>query len=311
MASKIDTIRIVFLGTGGGTPSGERNVSAVAVALDGEVLLLDCGEGTQHQILRSDIRSGALRAIFISHLHGDHLYGLPGLLASLSLNGRTEPLTVLGPRGILAFLEAVIATTSLHIRFPLQIVEEDRWDAGGYSVVFAPLDHSIPCFGYCIIEADGPGEFDVARADALRIPPGPLYGRLQRGEDIEWGGRVIRSRDVVGAPRPGRRVAYCTDTRPAAAAIELARGADVLIHEATYGSEMAEEARRRKHSTAAEAAEVAREAGARSLILTHFSPRYGDVAPLVDEARAIFPNVQAASDFASVHVRRAPMLHSD
>jgi ribonuclease Z len=301
----VDQIRVVFLGTGGGTPSRLRNVSSLGVILDGDVLLFDCGEGTQHQILRSPISSGAVKAIFITHLHGDHLYGLPGLLATMSLNGRMEPLTVHGPKGVRVYLEGVIASSYLHIHFPYEIVEEAPWRANGYRVEFAPLDHTIPCLGYCVIEDDRPGEFDLGRAEDLRIPPGPLYGRLQRGEDVEWRGRVIRSGEVLGPPRRGRRIAYSTDTRPCAASVELARGADILIHEATYGSEMLEEAERRKHSTAAEAAEVAHDARVRNLILTHFSPRYEDVQPLVNEARLVFPYVEAAADLQIIAIRPA------
>ncbi|HEV8659252.1 MAG TPA: ribonuclease Z [Thermoanaerobaculia bacterium] len=298
----MDQIRVVFLGTGAGTPSRERNVASLAIVLDGRVLLFDCGEGTQHQLLRSSVRNGRIEAIFITHLHGDHLYGLPGLLASLSLNGRTEPLTVYGP-GVAAFVSAVRETSRLRLAYELSVLDVASGEVmrgDGFRVIAAPLEHTIECFGYCVIEDDRPGEFDVARANELRIPAGPLYGRLQSGEDVEFGGRMIRSAEVLGAPRRGRRIAYCTDTRPARASVELARGADLLIHEATYGSDVADEARKRGHSTASEAAEVAREAGAVRLILTHFSPRYEDVAPLIDEARDIASNVDGAYDLAEV-----------
>jgi ribonuclease Z len=179
-------------------------------------------------------------------------------------------------------------------------VECGRPRPHGYSILTAPLVHRVPATGYCIVENDRPGKFDVDRARALGVPEGPLFRELQHGSDVIVNGRTIRSAEVVGPPRRGRRIAYCTDTRPCAAAVDLARGADVLIHEATYTSDMAAEAEARGHSTAAEAATVARDAGVDRLILTHFSPRYTDVSPLLAEARAIFPNTTAASDFAEV-----------
>lgn len=276
----MEPIRIVFLGTSAAAPSRTRNVSSVAVQIDGRVLLFDCGEGTQHQLLRAPVRSGALASIHLSHLHGDHVYGLPGLLATLSLNGRTEPLSIFGPEGTREYLEGVLRTTHHHPSFEIRFQS---------TLDFAPLEHSVPCFGYRIVERDHPGKFDPVKAEALGFRPGPDFARLAREQDPR----------VVGPPRPGRRIVYCTDTRPCAAAIELARGADVLIHEATYGEELADEAHARFHSTAAGAARVAAEAGVGQLILTHFSTRYADVTPLLAEAQAIFPNTVAAEDIAT------------
>ncbi|HEX6086060.1 MAG TPA: ribonuclease Z [Thermoanaerobaculia bacterium] len=283
---------ITFLGTSSGTPSRERNVSSVAVALDGTVILFDCGEGTQHQLLRAPVRSGAIEAIFITHLHGDHVYGLPGLLATLSMNGRTRPLTLIGPAGLREHVECVLRTSHHNPMFPLEL-EPRTFD--GFRVISAPLEHSIPAVGYCVIEDDRPGTFDPERARALGIPPGPRWGELQRAGDPR----------VCGPSRPGRRIAYCTDTRPCASAVELARGADVLIHESTYAEELRAEAEERLHSTAMGAARVARDAGVGRLILTHFSTRYQDVAPLLAEAREIFPNTDAAEDFATFSLSRA------
>ncbi len=300
----MDRITITFLGTSSGTPTRDRNVASFAITLDGRVLLFDCGEGTPHQLLRSDVRGGAIEAVFVGHLHGDHVYGLPGLLASLSLNGRSEPLAIHGPHGLRAFLDGVLAASFHHPKFPIELREESEYYAAGVRVVFTRLDHTVESLGYCVIEDPRPGALDLERAGELGIPSGPLFGRLQRGEDIEFGGRVIHSSEVVGPERRGRRIAYCSDTRPARAAVELARGADVLIHEATYGSELAAEAGPRGHSTASEAAVIAREAGVKRLILTHFSPRYEDVGPLVAEARAVFPATEAASDLACFEVER-------
>ena len=290
----MDSIRVVFLGTSSAVPTSSRNVSSVAVVMDGRAVLLDCGEGTQHQLLRSSVRF--IEAVCITHMHGDHVYGLPGLLASLSMNGRTDPLFVYGPPELPAYLESVITLSYLRLQYALD------FDAtpSGYSIVTTPLSHRVPATGYCIVENDRRGRFDVERARELGVPEGPLFRQLAHGTDVSVNGRTIRSAEVVGPPRRGRRIAYCTDTRPCAAAVSLAAGADVLIHEATYASDMTAEAEDRGHSTAAEAATVARDAGVGRLILTHFSPRYTDVEPLVAEARTIFPNTSAAADFAEV-----------
>lgn len=307
----MDQIRVTFLGTGAGTPSRDRNVSSVALSLDGTVLLFDCGEGTQQQLLRSAVRTGAIAAIFLTHLHGDHVYGLPGLLATLSLNGRDAPLAVYGPKGTAAFVEAIRATTQWNLTYPLHVTDVDGDDgrpvylAGGYSVIAAPLDHTIPSLGFCVLEDPRPGTFNVQAALAFGVPAGPLFARLQQGEDVALDdGRIVRSCDVVGPPRRGRRIAFCGDTRPCAASVTLAYEGDLLIHEATYGSELQMEASARGHSTAADAARVAREAQVRKLVLTHFSPRYIDIEPLLSEARAIHPDTEAASDFLVVPVHR-------
>lgn len=280
-------VRIVFLGTSSGTPTRDRNVSSVALILDGTVLLFDCGEGTQHQLLRAPVRSGAIEAIFITHLHGDHCYGMPGLLATMSLNARAQPLTLIGPDMLRPYVESMLATTDHHPIFPIDIAPPP-YRGRGFTVIAAPLEHRIPALGYCVIEDDRPGAFDVEQAKALGIPPGPQYRELIENQDPR----------VVGPPRRGRRIVYCTDTRPCANAVELARGADVLIHEATYTGDMSEEADDRRHSTAAGAARIAKEAGVERLLITHFSTRYRDAEQLLAEAREIFPNTEAASDFA-------------
>jgi ribonuclease Z len=284
-------IRIVFLGTSSGTPSPERNVTSVAIVLDGTVLLFDCGEGTQHQLLRAPVRGGAIDAIFVSHMHGDHVYGIPGLLGTFSMNARQRPLSVIGADGVGAYLDGVLTATHHHSTFPVEI-REPPYRGKGFTVVAAPLEHRVPALGYCVIEDDRPGTFDPEKARALGIPSGPAYGELQRTNDPR----------VVGPPKRGRRIAICTDTRPCQNAVDLARGADVLIHEATYGEEMRSEAEARLHSTAAGAARIAAEAEVGLLLITHFSVRYRDVTPLLEEARAIFPRTEAAEDLAVLDV---------
>ena len=284
-------IRIVFLGTSAGMPSRERNVASVAVILDGTVLLFDCGEGTQHQLLRAPVRSGAIEAIFLTHLHGDHVYGLPGLLATMSMNGRSRPLDLIGPAGTRDYLESVLRTTQHNPIFEIRI-SEPPYRGDGFEVVAANLEHTLPCFGYCVVEDDKPGVFDPEKARALGIPPGPRWRELQQAKDPR----------VTGQTRRGRRIVYCTDTRVTPAAVELARDADVLIHEATYDASMSVEADERFHSTAKGAAGVAAAAKVNKLIITHFSTRYRDVEPLVEEARSVFPNSEAAHDFAEHEV---------
>jgi len=299
----MDDIRITLLGTSSASPTLTRNVASLAVILDGRVLLFDCGEGTQQQLLRSTVRSGSIDAIFITHLHGDHLFGLPGLLATLGLNGRSAPLTIYGPRGLYSFLDAVPYLGNPYEVSVVEIREGEVMRGDGYRVIAAPLDHRIECFGFCVIEDDRRGTFDVERARALGVPEGPQFAELHRGKDVTLAdGRIVRSADVVGATRRGRRVAYCTDTRPCANAIELAHNAELLIHESTYAADMAAEAHERGHSTTVEAARVAADARCERLLLTHFSSRYVDVAPLVAEARAVFPATDAAADFLTVRV---------
>jgi ribonuclease Z len=304
----MDQMRIVFLGTSAGMPSRTRNVASVAVVMDGHVLLFDCGEGTQQQLMRAEhVKSGGIEAIFITHLHGDHLFGLPGLLGSLGLGGRREPLTVYGPPGIAAYLKAI---PYFFLAYELSVVEIEHRSGSpagqevrrgdGYRVRCAPVIHHAPCFAYRVDEDERPGRFDAARARALGVPPGPMFGTLQRGEDVAG----VRSADVVGPSRPGRGIVYCTDTRPCDAAIEIARDADVLIHESTYDATMSAEAAARDHSTATEAATIARDASAGRLILTHISPRYESAELLVEEARVVFARTEAASDFAVFEVPR-------
>jgi ribonuclease Z len=287
-------MRLVFLGTSSGTPSRERNVSSVALLLDdGSLLLFDCGEGTQHRLQVAPVKSGAIDAIFLSHLHGDHVYGLPGLMATLGMNGRTRPLDIVGPEGTKEYVEATLRTSHHNPIFDVRI-SSPPYRGNGYTVEAALLEHSVPCLGYLFVEDDHPGRFDVEQAQALGYEPGPVYSELIRANDAR----------VLGPPRPGRRIAYCTDTRPCAASVSLARGADVLIHESTYGAELAVEAHERFHSTAVDAATVARDAAVRRLLLTHFSVRYGDVTPLVEQARGVFAATDAASDLMEVDVPR-------
>ena len=309
-------MQITFLGTSSGVPTRARNVSGVALRLPqrGEWWLFDCGEGTQHQILRSDLRISQLTRIFITHLHGDHVYGLAGLLSTIGLAGASRPVHIYGPAGLAEYLHAsqLYSHTDFSRRIEVTtITEEGRvCQDAEFAVDCRLLRHRVAAYGYRITEQDRPGHFDAARAQALGIPFGPLYGRLKKGERIRLDdGREIDGKDLCSPPEKGRSVAYCTDTMYSRGAIELGREADVLIHEATFAEEDAELAAQSMHSTARAAAEVAAAAQAKLLLLTHFSARYApgnpvEPADLLREARAVFPETRLAHDFFTHEVAR-------
>jgi ribonuclease Z len=303
-------MRVIPLGTSSGKPTLKRNVSALAVARESEWLLFDCGEGTQMQIARSGLNPSRLSAIFITHLHGDHFNGLAGLLSTMGMDRRTRELTLVGPPGINEYLATLARLKILFVNFPLKVREfgpvsnlTSVYEAPEYVVRTHPLDHRLFALGYRVDERPRPGRFNLQRARELGIPEGPLFRRLQLGEDVRLeDGRVILSSDVIGPPRPGKTVSYCSDTRPFEGAIKLARDADLLIHEATFTEEFSEEARDYGHSTAAQAARIACESGARRLLITHFSARYADLAPLYEEARAVFPETSLAQELLAIEV---------
>ena len=310
-------MRITFLGTSAGVPTRARNVSCVALRLEqrGEVWLFDCGEGTQHQLLRSDLNISQITRILITHMHGDHLYGLMGLLATCGMAGHARGIEVYGPRGLEEYVRECERRTQARFSYPVgvstvgpaaAIVFEDE----EFVVTCAPLKHRLPAFGFRVEERDRPGTFDIERAQREGIPAGPLYGRLKRGERVTLAdGRQFEGADFCGPTEKGRTVVYCTDTIYCESAVELARGADLLIHEATFARDAEDLARRSLHSTAEMAARVAREAAVRKLYITHLSPRYVHAAPvtpedLLREARAVFPDTELAHDFLTVEVPR-------
>jgi len=302
----MSTLSLTFLGTGGAVPSVDRNVSALALQREGETLLLDCGEGTQRQMMRYGV-SFAFREIFFTHYHADHILGLTGLLRTMGLQERTAPVTLYGPRGAQRLLGQLVSLGHERTRFPVEIVEVkpgDRLGRGDYDIVVFPTDHRTDTVGYALAEHERLGRFDPERARELGVPEGPLWGRIHKGQAVTLDdGRVVTPEELVGVPRPGRTVVYTGDTRPHAEVIAAARGADLLVHEATFGQDERQRAQETGHSTAAEAARVAREAGARRLVLTHISPRYTREAPeLLSEARAVFPGTVVARDGMTVDV---------
>jgi ribonuclease Z len=311
-------VQVTFLGTSSGVPTRGRNVSAVALRLPqrAELWLFDCGEGTQHQFLRSELRVSQLRRIFITHMHGDHVFGLPGLLASLGLAGTCSGIDLYGPDPLRDYLEGVLRTSSTRIGYPLRSHRVKDAAASGavllddddITVRCTKIIHRVPAYAYRVDQKPRAGRFDVEQARVLGIPPGPIYAQLKAGREVVLDdGRIINGASLCGPERPGCSVVYCTDTVFSEAAVELAQGADLLIHESTFSHAEAEMAFARQHSTSTMAAQTALAAGVKQLMLTHLSPRYvpgNPVTPddLLNEARAIFPNTELAKDFLSVEV---------
>jgi len=272
------TLRVTFLGTSGAVPTTERNPSGVLVNRDGDRLLFDCGEGTQRQMMRYGTGFG-ISHLFVSHLHGDHVYGIPGLLETLDFNERDDPLTIHVPPGQKGAMKTFVDSLGARPDFPLRIREVGygtvALEHDDYEIRTFEADHRTVAVGYALIEAKRKGRFDRARAEELGVPVGPKFSKLHEGESVELeDGRVIEPDQVVGPPRPGRRIVYTGDTRPTDTVVEAAENADLLIHDASFTDEHADRAQQTKHSTAREAAEVAAEAGARRLAMIHISSRY-------------------------------------
>jgi ribonuclease Z len=295
---------LVFFGTSGSVPTAQRAPSALLVRRGGERLLFDCGEGTQRQLLRSTVGLVELREVFVSHFHADHYLGLPGMLKTFALRGREIPLTVYGPPG-LRDLFTTLRRVFGKLTYPLEIVElspGDVLEREEYNLVTFPVAHGVRSLGFALVEHPRPGRFDVAASDALGVPPGPKRGLLQAGESVELpDGRTVTPDDVLGPPRPGRRVVLSGDTAPSPTVAEAARAAEVLVHEATFLEEERERARETAHSTALEAAEIARDADVGLLALTHLSNRYFG-PEVVREARTIFPDTVVPKDFDVIDV---------
>ena len=300
-------LRITFLGTGGSVPSPHRNPSAIAVRRESELFLFDCGEGTQQQMMRA--KTGMkITAIFITHFHADHVLGIPGLLQTLSLQGRTEPLEIYGPKGVKRFLYHLLSLGYASKNFDVKAIELQHGDVirrQNYEIRAFKTEHNIRSIGYVLEEAMRPGKFNRERAIELGLKPGPLFSKLQHGESVFVNGREIRPEDVLGPPRPGRKIVYTGDTRPCESVIQAAENADILIHDGSLSENEKELAIEYMHSTVTEAAEVAAKANVRKLILTHISARYDeeDAKKLEEEARKIFPNTIVASDLMTIDVK--------
>jgi ribonuclease Z len=305
---------VTFVGTSASVPSAARGTPATLIARGGSRWLVDCGEGTQRQLLRSGLGLVDLDVILITHLHGDHVLGLPGLLKTYGLRGRERVLHMIGPPGVRALLE-VLGPVIGRLPFPLLARDEEPgpvWLEEGVEVRAFPVDHGVRALGYAMVEDPRPGAFDVAAARALGVPEGPRFGELQRGGEVRLAdGSAVRPNQVMGPPRPGRTIVITGDTRPCAATLEAARGADLLVHEATLLDEDRARAVETGHSTALEAATLARAADVRLLALTHLSSRFGP-REARREAEREFDRVVVPWDFDQVEIpfpeRGAPRL---
>ena len=301
------SMRITFLGTAASIPTAARALSAVAIQRKGELFLFDCGEGTQRQMIQAKLGFNRKTRIFITHKHGDHILGLPGLLQTMSLLGRDKPLQIYGPKGTADFLEAMITTVEFSLRFPVEVCEIENeglvLNEQEYEVHSVWAEHSIPSLAYALIEKPRPGKFHPERALALGVPKGPLWHRLQEGKAVKVSDeQIVRPDDVMDPPRPGRKIVIVGDTKPSDKIAKFACNADILIHEATFAEDLAERAAKDLHSTPTGAALVAKKAGAKLLVLTHISARYGDPAILLEEAKNVFPHVIVAEDLMRIDV---------
>ncbi|MEQ8188807.1 MAG: ribonuclease Z [Candidatus Eremiobacterota bacterium] len=300
-------MKVITLGTGAAVPTLRRGHPAVALWWDGNYFLFDCGEGTQIQYRRAGLKFSRLSAIFISHLHGDHILGIMGFLMSLELAEREKPLKIYGPAGIEEYIETSKRLMCTVFNFDItihEITEEFLLTEEGYTIRSLPLDHRVFSLGYSFTEHDRPGKFNIKKAKELGIPEGPLYGKLQKGEDVTLAdGRLIKSSDIVGKPLRGRKFVYCGDTRPCENVIKLADRADLLIYEGTFDRESREKAKISGHSTTEEAAEIAKKSGVKKLIVNHISSRYQDEELLLSGSRDIFPRLILARDLMEVEIK--------
>ena len=305
---------LVFLGTSGSVPTARRAPAATLVRRGGERILFDCGEGTQRQLLRSGIGLVELPEVFLTHYHADHYLGLPGMLKTFALRGRELPMTVYGPPGLVDLFGA-LGRIFGKLTCRLELVElraGDVLERDGYAIAAFRVDHGTSSNGYALVESPRPGRFDVETAKALGVPEGPSFGTLQHGASVRLAnGDEVRPDQVLGPSRPGRKVVLTGDTRPATAVLEWAEDADVLVHDATFADEERERADETGHATATQAAELARAAGAKMLVLTHLSNRYFG-PEIAREARTVFPETVVPKDFDIIDVpfreRGAPRL---
>ena len=297
-------LKIVFLGTAGTVPSVDRNTSAVFVQYSGYRFLFDCGEGAQRQMMIARLGFRNLDHIFITHMHTDHFIGIFGLIETLSLNGRKKDLNFYTPKpDVLKALFEIFGYENLDFELKVKKVSDgDEVDFSDFKVVAFETEHIVESVGYALIERDS-RKFDREKALSLGIPPGPIYARLKRGETIVWQGKLVTPEMVLGEIRKGRKIVYTGDTRPCEKTVEISRDADLLIHDAAFSEELKNRAVESGHSTAKEAAEVARKANVKKLVLTHISARYSkNPEILLEEARPIFENVELARDFLELRV---------
>ena len=306
------SLRVIFLGTAGSVPTPKRSLPAILIQRKGEQLMFDCGEGVQRQMMKAKTGFHKKMKVFVSHMHGDHVLGLPGLLQTMALLDRERKLEVYGPSGINRFIEAIKETVQFVLTFPVEIHEIEGagvvCEEEEYAIKAVWANHVIPSLAYALEEKPRPGKFYPEKAEVLGVPEGPLWSKLQHEHKVKMpDGRVVKPEEVVGLPRPGRKIVYTGDTRPFKGFVKFAAGADLLIHDATLDDELAEKAEEDGHSTPSQAAENARKAKVKQLILTHISARYDDTSLLLEQARKIFKNTKVAEDFMKIEI---PLLDS-
>lgn len=297
---------ITFLGTGGTLPTTNRNPSSIFINREGETMLFDCGEGTQQQMMRA--KTGMkISSIFITHFHADHFLGIPGLIQTMSFNGRTEPLDIYGPTWTKQMVKLLRELGYYKLGFEINAHElegGDIVDKGEYSIKAVTTEHGVPSLGYVLEEKSRPGRFNREKAIELGVPAGHMFSKLQNGEHVTVNGRMIKPSQVMGHRRPGRKVVYSGDTRPCDSIARESVGADLLIHDGTLADELRDWAIETKHSTTAEAAQIAKKANVLQLILTHFSSRYSENAePLLHDAKVIFENVRLAEELMEIEIQ--------
>jgi ribonuclease Z len=299
-------MRVILLGTGAALPTPERQTSGTAVLYEGEMLLFDCGEGTQLQLRKAGLRHGRLSRVFITHMHGDHVIGIMGLLMTMELSGRERPIELYGPRALADYVATSTRLLSTGFRYPIIFHEAQPGtvcQTDTYTIECLPLNHRIQTYGYAMQERDKPGTFDVTRAEALGIPKGPLYGRLQKGQSVTLpDGQPVYPHDVLGPSKRGRRIAYCLDTRPCAEAARLARDADLLLYDSTLAAGAEQDAEDKGHSTSRQAAVLAKEAGVKRLVLTHISSRYTDGRELMTGLEGLHDDIVVGRDLMELVV---------
>jgi ribonuclease Z len=301
------SLHVIFLGTAAGVPTPKRSLPAILIQREGEQLMFDCGEGAQRQMLIAKASFNRKMKVFVTHMHGDHVMGLPGLLQTMALLNRERKLDVYGPLGIKDFLEGVRKTVQFVLTFPVEIYEMQKagvvCDEKEYSVHAVPSKHVIRSFAYAYVEKPRPGKFYPEKAKALGVSEGPLWSRLQSGQKVKLpNGHVVKPEDVMGTPRQGRKIVYTGDTRPFKFLEKFAAGADLLIHDSTLSEELAERAKEYGHSTPDQAAKSAKKAKVKKLILTHISQRYEDTSIWLKQAKKIFKNTAVAEDFMRIEI---------
>jgi len=299
-------LSLIFLGTGGSWPTVKRNVSSLALKRGSEILLFDCGEGTQRQFQLSNLSYMQISKIFVTHFHGDHFLGLPGLIQTMQLNDRDKPLHVYGPRGMADLTHQLLTLGYFRPSYQIiahELADGDTIEFDEYDIHVVNAHHNIPAFSYCIEEHKRPGKFDKPKALKLGIPEGPLFSQLQHGHAVTLAnGKKITPNMILGPSRKGRKIIISGDTLPYEEMIAFAKNADVLVHEATFDSELAEIAQDYGHTTAAQAAEIAKKAKVEKLFLVHISPRYLDYRVLENDARKVFPLSFVPKDFQEIEV---------